>query len=465
MLSLFFLRSAQPYRELAQVSQEVLLECPVSSVAKALTLVNYVTETVTVTFVTLQANNTVLTQSIPIFECPGVYQYQKMDALTIMPSLGPSASTTPRPPPQRLQRHTATRMSLKIPGLNIRPAPEKHQKRPQFIDPDFFSVATCLLPAVLFEKAVANIGRFRPNEPSSGASVILYAPDFVSAISNQALVLETNPAYNRSVNLVTISTVPSRKLMMTSHNVASTISPTILWNEKEMSIFVLPAREYPYYARVPRNKESEIATEKAKFASAVETTWFFPLKARPSTKAVRLAQSEVSAMKPVPELPALQWAAERSEFDIDTQWREARPLQDEAREWQQARRVSTYIERMAHITNDLFRALSTNHLVKYVTPEAYNNWSVMRMCVYPLFGIATANSETVLVMNNTYYEPRPYSTRANVVKMTGAIVEGLVAEQSDVSVCCDSVELVDIPDVIGDISDIRYQLFMICHLA
>jgi len=352
-------------------------------------------------------------------------------------------------------------MSLKIPGLNIRPAPEKHQKRPQFIDPDFFSVATCLPPAVLFEKAVANIGRFRPNEPSYGATVVLYAPGFVSAISSQALVLETNPAYNRSVNLVTLSTVPSRKLLMTSHNVALSIHPTTLWNEKEMPIFVLPTREYPYYARVPRNKESESVTEKAKFSSAVESTWFFPLKARPSTKSVRLAQSGVSAMKPVPELPALQWAAERSEFDIETQWREARPLLDERSEWQHAKRVSTFVERMAHITNDVFRAMSTNTLVKYVTPEAYNSWSVMRMCVYPLFGIATVDNATVLVMNNTYYEPRPFSTRANVIKMAGAIVEGLVAEQSIVSVCCDSVELVDIPDVIGDISDIRYFYFYI----
>ena len=452
LLSVF---AADADRQLAQVAQEVLLECAVGGIAKTIT--SFETERVTPFTVTLEANITVVTATATVFECPGVYQYQKMDELSALPpKQQQQTSAQPRSYPARLTRNSATRMSLKIPGLNIRPAPEKHNKRPQLIDPDYFSVASCLLPAVLFEKTTANIGRFRQQEPTSCATVILYSPNFMSAIASQALVLETTPAYIKSINLIALSTVPSRKLLMTSHLVASTNTPRILWSERDMPIFVLPSREYPYYARVPR-KESE-AVEKAKFAATVESTWFFPLKARPSTKAVRLAKSEGSVIAAIPEMPALQWAAERSEFDIDTQWREARPLNNEVEDKQQAKKVSIYVERNACEIEEQFKATSAAILAKYVAPEAYNSWSVMRMCIYPMYTIASSNKETILTMNNTYYEPRPYSTRANIVKSDGRIIEAFVAERSEVNVCRDSIELVDIPDVVGDISDIKSKL-------
>jgi hypothetical protein len=135
-----------------------------------------------------------------------VYQYQKLDELAVLPSVGcaalPNLPVLPRAPPQRLQRNTATRMSIKVPGLNIRPAPEKHKKRPQFIDPDFFSVASCQLPAVLFEKTTANIGRFRANDNSSGATVILCFPELVRPVSEQITVLDSSNVFVRSINLV-----------------------------------------------------------------------------------------------------------------------------------------------------------------------------------------------------------------------------------------------------------------------
>jgi len=446
--------AAEPHRELVQVLEEIALECAVSGLAKTM-IADTVKEHVVVTRVTLEANITVVTQTIQIFESPGVYQYQKMDALSVMPAITTPPSL-PRPTPQRIQRNAATRMSIKVPGLNIRPAPEKHKKRPQLIDPEYFSVATCQLPAVLFEKATSNIGRFRPLENSAGASVILYAPEFLSSISKDVIIFECPYIFVKTVNLVSLSAVPSRKLVMTSNSIASSSNHALLWNEREMPIFVLPSREYPYYARIPRLATE--AVEKAKFAVSVESTWFFPLKAKTSTNAVLLAKSGTPAGREIRDLPALQWAAERSEFDINTQWRETRPLQDDVNGLQRAKRISTLIERYACQVEDNFMAFSTDNLLKYVAPEAYNSWSVMRMCAHPLYGAAVIDTPTILIMNNTYYEPRPFSARPNIVKTAGSGFEGVVAVRSEVGVNLDSVELVDIPDVIGDISDIKSKL-------
>jgi hypothetical protein len=190
----------------------------------------------------------------------------------------------------------------------------------------------------------------------------------------------------------------------------------------------------------------------------VEATGIFPLKARPSTKAVRLARSGGTACQLIEELPALQWAAERGEIDIETRWHEARPLEADQRELQRARRLPVLTERSACQSEAAFQADSTAAMVKFAAPEAYNSWSVMRMCIHPLYGIATSSLPTVLVMNNTYYEPRPFFARANVVRSSTLRFEGVVAQRSNVRVCDDSVELVDIPDVVGDISDIRTKL-------
>jgi hypothetical protein len=75
----------------------------------------------------------------------------------------------------------------------------------------------------------------------------------------------------------------------------------------------------------------------------------------------------------------------------------------------------------------------------------------MRMCAYPLYGVTVTDAPTVLVMNNTYCEPRPFTVRAKTFKTPSGSFEGSVATKYEVRVCLDSVELVDIPNVVGDI--------------
>ena len=446
--------------QLAQVTEEVILECAVSGLAKAVTQ-DSVSDRAALTRVTLEANITVVTQTLEIFECPGVYRYQQLSDLAVLPNKTATVATNdlpmlPKAAPNRLQRNTATRMSIKVTGLNIWPAPEKHQKRPQFIDPDYFGVASCQLPAVLFEKATANIGRFRAKDNSAGATVVLYSPAFMAPASKEPIVLECCNVFVKQMNLALVSAVPSRRLLMTSNAVAISKQPLELWNQRELPIFVLPSREYPYYTRVPR--QASEAVEKVKFSATVEATWFFPLKARPSTKAVPLAKSETAACRLIERLPALEWAAERSEFDVDTQWRETRPLVIDSKEWQVASRLKNSVIRLTAVTEEVFNGESTNGLAKYSPPEAYNSWSVMRMCAHPLYGIAVNESPTVLVMNNTYCEPRPFTVTAKCIQNSRKRFEGTVAQKSEIRVCLDSVELVDIPYVVGDIQDIRTKL-------
>ena len=457
--------AADSHGQLAQVLEEILLECAIGGDAKTITA--DIAERVEVSVVTNTANIAVVTQTHHIYECPGVYRYQKMDELAALPNISCAAAAAnlpgqqnppmlPRGPPQRLQRNSATRLSIKVPGLNIRPAPEKHKKRPQFIDPDFFSVVSCQLPAVLFERATANIGRFRQKDNSAGATVVLYSPEFSTPVSTEVIIMETSNVFVKSINLISLSALPSRKLVMTSNLIPVTRHPQMLSTEKGLPIFVLPSREYPYYARVPRAASE--AVEKVKFAATVETTWFFPLKARPSTKAVRLAKSERAACKLIEELPALQWAAERSEIDIDTRWRETRPLPDDCRDWQVALKIRNLVERFAAVTEIIFKPELVEGVARYSPPEAYNSWSVMRMCAYPLFVTAVNDSPTVLVMNNTYCEPRPFTAKARSLNALSKIFEGFVAEKQEVRVCHDSVELAEIPDVVGDIQDIKKKL-------
>jgi hypothetical protein len=265
-----------------------------------------------------------VTQKPQVYECHGVLQHQNLDHLTAKKCITSEPDQGVKAP-TRLQRNTTTRMSLRLPGINIKPTPEKHQKKPLMTCSDFFCVASSRLPAVYFERAQANVGRFRANEHSSCAAVILYLPNLTTAIQVNPCIAEEEGRYGKASSLVTRMVAPSRTLIMTSHSVATRRDIVSLTTEKDSPKFVLPAREYPYYIRAPRLEP--VATERAHNAACVESTWFFPLNPKSSTKTVRLEKSGVPMRNVILELPALQWAAERSEFDIESQWREARPLQ------------------------------------------------------------------------------------------------------------------------------------------
>jgi len=202
---------------------------------------------------------------------------------------------------------------------------EKHQKIPHLISSDYFSVPSCSLPPIYFETTQANVGRFRSKEHLCCATVILYLPTLSTAIQVENCVVDVETKFVRTLNLITQMAVPFRKYLMTSHSVATCRKVVSLTTEKDSPKFVLPPREYPYYVRTPRLEP--IATERVKNVACVESTWFFPLNPKSQqAKKVQLEKSGVPMRNVILELPALQWAAERSEFDIESQWREARLL-------------------------------------------------------------------------------------------------------------------------------------------
>jgi len=69
-------------------------------------------------------------------------------------------------------------------------------------------------------------------------------------------------------------------------------------------------------------------------------------------------------------------------------------------------RSSHFAERNIPSIHEVIPNIEVAFFSKPKLPEAYNSWSVMRMCVHPMYGAATSSKQVALVMNNIYCEPR-----------------------------------------------------------
>jgi atypical dual specificity phosphatase len=506
---------ADAHLPMASQSQEVSLECPISGVSKAVTngyaVVQLLTNAKAV--VTQLRCSPVSVLTLVIMDCPGVFQNQKVDGLGDLPVIKPKPKPQPQPKvPSRfsgLSRTSATRSSIKMTGLKITPIPESHRKRPlPMLDLEFRQVASNYQSPIIFERLETNLKKQRP--PTYGvARQILWCPDncvasvttFKEQIFEKAET-DTILGFKVAWHL----TVPRRTVILATHAVTvgkglALILEDILPPEKS----TMPNKEYPYYSPV-RKTSMILEMMRATVIPKVELSWLSALAVvkkpvqpvhlvtKPDTEMTPVVVNKpppaqpVSARQPVTKIteimtpaldtkpvelyePELHWATSRCEYDPSSIPLEIKPLVDlllsgKAKPTIQKSLLDTrYRSAACKILDHTTYQEEPENIPRVKMPEMYKTFTIMRINFYPLYETATSSMQESCMFLNLYTPCTPFKAWAK--QMTHVNVDTSNVDKSPqqdylhVATCQmttsnDSMsDLAEIPDVVGDISQIQ----------
>ena len=463
---------------LAQKSQAILLECPISNLEQKVVkssvvstisglspeekLFDQTTQNLPLMSPTGQRARVLVTSFrlgpvallMPVIcECPGLYQKVNAESMPVsggavtLPTSSKINTSRRDLNPQQTKQHvpsrfsglsrtSATRASIKLsPGVKISPAiPEGHNKRPvPNLDLDFRRVASYYQPPIVFEK-VAKTDGVKKFKPAQGvATRVLWCPAMGVATTSPPAVVMANAVKdpNLKFNLAYLLTVPKRSVLLRSPDLPS-IGETYAYVMEDISSTVMPHKEYPYYMRVGPSGETgnnlSRATEMPKVQTSVGIRPVTPAPvAVPKTPAIPVAKAKPEP-KPEPRKriyePQINWAATRCEFDPCTMTRESRPMED----WPKADKANVSFQKS--IKDSKYRSAPcevvdyTNYLEEpetlstaYRIPEKYNVFMIRRLNFWPLYQVLDEIMiQEPLQMVNMYCEPTPFKAWARQTK-------------------------------------------------
>lgn len=399
-----------------------------------------------------------------ILDCPGLFQ--KIDTLFNTKPHVPSRFTGS----SQISRSSHLRASIKLPGVKLSPTANLHQKRPvPVLNLDFKMVSQRLERPLIFEKIQKDVKIFKPQYQN--ATQVLYCPPlglagaFVPTIYDKATKDTT-----LSFKLPWLLTVPKRSVLLKSE--VSYITETYAYCLELKLETSMPHKEYPYY--FPAKKiVGPLLLEKAQKGSKVQVSW---LSAKSSgAKLVK----EVQEMKPkIPETPKkrifepqINWAATRCEFDPSICLGvEARPMEDLPSKcnakttFQKSLKDAKYHSAPCKVTENPQILQDPVTLKVHKTPEKYNTYMISKFVTWPLYEVSQSSKQQSCQMLNFYCEPTPFKAWAKILRHTENIapnqetkeIQGLQVASCQIFSSNDNlIELVDIPDVVGDISLIQ----------
>ena len=416
-----------------------------------------------------------------ILDCPGIFQAQKVDAnftlssAVVLPNQNqhvPSRFAANKTPGAGLSRTSTTRASIKLSsGIKFSPVPVGHKKRPvPNLDLDGVRQVSCnYIPPLILEKLQTNIKTFKP--PSVTAKSKVYCPELGVASKFSSTVFDKAiKDTSLSFKLPWLLTVPKRSVLLATH--ALTSSQEFLYNQAQALETVMPHKEYPYY--YPVRRQGSAFLDRAVSAPKVEVSWLSNAKGKDSQLVVKVKEisPQDQAKKRVFE-PQINWAATRCEFDPCTVGMVTRSIEDlppackAKASYQKSIKDSKYRSSACQIFDCTSTPLQdVVPLPKAKSPEKYNTLMISRFVHWPLYQVLSLSLQESCQMLNFYCEPTPFKAWAKVTSHTAtneekchqqpAALVGLQVASCQIATYNDNLtELVDIPDVVGDVSQIQ----------
>ena len=431
---------------LAQKSQEIAFECaPIG-----LQMVKKTSTTSTQNFlaskakVKVTAPRSISTQFKPVIcDCPGLYATQ------------PKVDYFRQNVPSRFAKSRAT---IKLPGVKISPIPDEYKKRPvPNLDLNFLHVSQSVMPPVIFQTVdkIPASRNFYPGTHLTHPKSILYAPKLFVANSTQQYVHEKVERDSiQAFKSAWLLTVPLRRVVLASEVNTQEIIPIGI-AEPLPPEKIMPAKEYPYYS--PVRKSSMILSL---------------VKATKSTAEANVYAPKVNEFKRKTYYePELHWAAMRCEYDPSLIEQFTRPMEDLLRpdkakiKWHRSLLDNKY--RTETIKTSYYHVYEEAvGCPVFKMPERYHTFMIMRIINWPLYQVVTAMIQETCLLTNFYCEPTPFKAWAREMhhcdlnnqtqEQPNHWNNGLMVATVQTTTFIDNqVELVDIPDVVGDISQIQ----------
>ena len=421
---------------LAQKSEEILLECPISCLEKVVsTHQQPEAKPARVRSLVTPVRPVALSLLPVILDCPGLFQ--KVDALNV---LQPSNKQHVPSRFSGLSRTSAfTRASIKLQsGVKFSPIPKVHNKRPvPNLDLDFRQVCSNYLPPIVFEKVQSDVKKFKQFKQIK-ATRVLWCPimavatcyDQYADIYEQAIKVKEGSGKLQSFKLTSLLTVPKRTVLLHSNvtSVTLEIQPYVLEDILPPEVSVIPHKEYPYYYPARRTwtvHHLEKATvlpaiEASKLSVAVTTSKQTQPRRGPVMVKETLTKLQTNTKKRYDYEPELNWAASRCEFNpctigIMTRWMEDLPEPCKAKKtFQRSLKDSNYRSAPCKVLDHTDFFENVENLPKYKIPEKYNTLMIMRICYWPLYQVSVMSVQEPCQFLNLYCEPTPFKVCAHV---------------------------------------------------
>ena len=499
---------AELHLPLAEKSEEVTLECPIScedeqkmvkpsptnlpsrfSIPKSSSMTPHDPISARARILVAPVRLSPAAKLVPvILECPGIFQAQKVDALNTF-NITTSASCNPsQRVPSRFSntssigsgfsRTSATRASIKLPGVKFSPVPLGHQKRPvPNLDLDFRMVGSCYQPPLILERVESNtVRRFNPKMEK--VKTVLWCPRQVGVASMVSTTVfeRAEKDTTLSFKLPMLLTVPKRSVLVKTE-VLNTFQVNAYVLEQVLDT-VMPQKEYPYY--YPARKSSFIINMmKATELPSVEVSWLAkaPARARATQDQALVAQVE-EIKSPVRKIatnyqPQIHWAAARCEFDPYSVEMATVPMEDLPRACkaqkgiQKSIKDSKHRSAACHVIDHTHYFEQPTNMPRYKAPEKYNTYMIRRFCAWPLYEASMCRAQQPCEMVNLYCEPTPFKAWAKVLchqepinnqktNTSASQIQGFAVATCQIATYNDNLsELVDIPDVVGNIDEIK----------
>ncbi len=363
----------------------------------------------------------------------------------------PAPPKKPRLQQQQQQQQRPHRLSVKLPGLKISTLPEK--SRGNFILETSSLLLACKVtdPPVTLEEAPERIRPFLVKYRSVAPSLMAGTPlCCATTLSDPADVFEIavrNPHINyKPGRLLTVA----RKTVRTATAVGACFPLVLVSNDVLPITALMPSKKFPYYSPVRAREEASAGLLVwASHAPTVEVCYHLALAPRKSTKAVRLLPNKKVRQ---PQILKLNWAPER--FDETSSVPQmCRPMQ----QVEIAIPRSVVLVSEATVTSDLLVGEALTSLPRFEV-QRYPVQLIANMCVYPLLLVAETTSSPVhlesvceLMSCQEFCIDADSSFHMCSESLAVAMVS-LVDVRNDLS------DLVDIPDAVGDLRDLKARL-------
>ena len=417
---------------------------------------------------------------VQTLNCPGVFKRQKIleppdpslpqrqGSKTSYP-IGPPAIPTAGGAAKKLSRTGSSRISIKLPGLKISPAPKQWQKDPTDADAAYLATASILLPPTFLETLENELKTFvKPFLMKFRTAKTTISPLLTTAVIGHAsLEAFEIPIKDKktSFRIAWMLAVPRRTVIAATETQVAKAQVCEALGELPLDK-IMPPKEFPYYFPC-RSESKALQMFRAKEEPQIESCWFFALAPRKSTKTVCLkSDRERVRARPIEaedELPEIKWAVSRFEVDVNVKMCSCRPMEDVIVVKGLKSSIGGLRARhVADIQNDEdYFPLHAPNLIPRANLCQYSPRSISTMNVFPIYGIASVLEACTpqLELNNMYSEPCTIPSYGRVASDVGEEQFVPVVYEPDVQDRTPET-IVDIPDVVGDINALKTHLML-----